>query len=347
MKTQRTQKSISLLVVLATILSCLAFPVSASSDSFPAIGEKNYIETKAEVGMPVFLNEALTIRGTKAPWRWYNAWIDAGDTVRIIGICNNKAVILQYPTASGWRTGYACFANFFNYSPSEKIVATANATVRAVPYGAAYGTITSGDTVYRAGESNGHVLVIYQAKSGNRGYKLGYILESDYNRIKNHVSQTTLSNALYKINVPNSKITCGFDGYTPGKTNGRHEGIDFAYGIGKNIYSLTDGVITNIVEGKNGSKGLSTIAIYNQSTDNTIIYLHANPDDKLKVGDPIKKGELIGTESWRGISTANSAHTHVEVRSGSRTNAAKSLEDYVLSNSNPKSFWESMGYTVK
>ena len=200
----KLKKGISLFMIIATIVTmCMfAMPVSAASASFPAINNKNYIETKAEVGMPVFLNEALTIRGTKAPWRWYNAWIDAGDIVRIIGICNSKAIILQYPTASGWRTGYASFANFFNYSPSEKFVATVNATVRAVPYdGAAYGTITSGDTVYRVGESNGHVLVIYQAKSGNRGYKLGYILESDYNRIKNHVSQTTLSNALYKSNV--------------------------------------------------------------------------------------------------------------------------------------------------
>ena len=342
------KKGVSWLMVIATIVTmCMfAMPVSAASASFPAINNKNYIETKAEVGMPVFLNEALTIRGTKAPWRWYNAWIDAGDTVRIIGICNSKAIILQYPTASGWRTGYASFANFFNYSPSEKFVATVNATVRAVPYdGAAYGTITSGDTVYRVGESNGHVLVIYQAKSGNRGYKLGYILESDYNKIKNHVSQTTLSNALYKINVSNSKITCGFDGYV--NTKGKHEGIDFTYGIGKNIYSLTDGVITNIVEGENGSKGLSTIAIYNKSTNKTIIYLHANPNDKLKVGNPIKKGELIGTESWRGMSTANSAHTHVEVRDGWKTHATKSVNDYVLSNSDPKSFWESMGYTVK
>ena len=214
-----------------------------------------------------------------------------------------------------------------------------------MPYGSTYGTFTSGDIVYRVGESNGHILVIYEAMSGNRAFKLGYILESDYNKIKNNVSKTTLSNALYKINISNSKITCGFDGYV--NTKGKHEGIDFSYGIGKNIYSLTDGVITNIVEGKNGSNGLSTIAIYNQSTNKTIIYLHANPDDKLKVGNPIKKGELIGTESWRGMSTANSAHTHVEVRNGWQTHATKSVNDYVLSNSNPKSFWESMGYTVK
>ena len=267
MKTKRTQKSISLLVVLATILSCftfLALPVSAASIPFPSISQNKYIETIAEVDMPIFRNMGLTTRGTSYPGKSYNAYIDAGDTVRIIGICNNKAIILQYPTASGWRTGYASFANFFNYSPNEKFVATVTATVRAVPYGAVYGTITSGDTVYRVGESNGHILVIYQAKSGNRGYKLGYILESDYQKIKkqNNGAQTVSStksaayntltkmkngttyNGVYKVNTvyrgPYKNEQCkGFAksvfeqlyGYNIGSTCSKAAGVNYKINI--------------------------------------------------------------------------------------------------------------------
>lgn len=161
---------------------------------------------------------------------------------------------------------------------------------------------------------------------------------------------TSMTNALYKINTSGSKLTCGFNGYTKpqGKADipDHHEGIDFQYSrtAGTKIYSLTDGRITNVVE-KAGSSGLSTIAVYNAAANKTVVYLHSNPDDSLYIGKYISRGDLIGTENSRGSGSV--VHTHVEVRNGELTGAAKSLDDPVLNNSDPTAFWNSQGYTVR
>ena len=155
--------------------------------------------------------------------------------------------------------------------------------------------------------------------------------------------QSTMSEALY--GTSGGYITCGFDGYV--NTNGRHEGIDFKKAQGAKVYSLTEGVITNVTKGSNGSSGLSTIAIYNSATNKTVIYLHTAPLSSLYVGKTVSRGEQIATEAWRGCSSSSNSHTHVEVRDGKRTAAAKSVNDYTLENSNPTSFWNSQGYTVK
>ena len=153
----------------------------------------------------------------------------------------------------------------------------------------------------------------------------------------------TMSAALY--GTSGGYISCGFDGYK--NTSGRHEGIDFYRGYGASVYSLTDGVITRVTEGYNGSNGLSTIAIYSASTGKTVIYLHADPLNSLYVGQSISRGQKIATEAWRGVSKSSGTHTHVEVRNGRCTSAAKSVNDYKLDNPNPTSFWNSLGYQVK
>ena len=154
------------------------------------------------------------------------------------------------------------------------------------------------------------------------------------------ISNTTLSTALYQSN--SGSISCGFDGYK--STNGRHEGIDFVKGYGSAVYSLTDGVITRVTEGYDGVNGLSTIAVYSQSTGKTVVYLHTDPLNSLKAGQTVVKGQQIATEAYRG---ASSTHTHVEVRNGRHTSAAKSLKDYTLENENPTSFWNHQGYSLK
>ena len=183
-----------------------------------------------------------------------------------------------------------------------------------------------------------------------QGYRLEKLsssssASSSYSSLINVIGGGSMTNALYGINTTASKISCGFDGYR--NTKGRHEGIDFTYSYGKNVYSLTDGVITNVKFGKEGSSGLSTIAIYNKATNKTVIYLHSAPLSSLYIGKSIAKGERIATESWRGCSKKSGSHTHVEVRNGKVTNAAKSVNDSRLDNSNPTSFWKGLGYTVK
>ncbi|WP_147944512.1 peptidase inhibitor family I36 protein [Microbispora hainanensis] len=156
-------------------------------------------------------------------------------------------------------------------------------------------------------------------------------------------ARVDMSYALYKTS--GGRISCGFDGYV--HTSGRHEGIDIARSIGSDVHALVSGQVINVVRGRNGGKGLSTIAIYNASLNKTIIYLHSDPLSSLRVGQQIARGQLIAEEAWHGISSSSAAHTHVEMRPGRKTLAAKSVGDPTLSNPNPNSFWISQGYNIR
>lgn len=155
-------------------------------------------------------------------------------------------------------------------------------------------------------------------------------------------TMTALSYGLYKKS--SAYISCGFDGYK--NTKGRHEGIDFQGGNGSPIYNLVDGVVVRVAYGCRGSRGLSTIAIYDSASNKTVVYLHAAPEG-LYEGKSVKKGDYIGKQDWRGCSSASGGHTHVEVVNGRTGYANKSVNDYVLSNQNPASYWNSKGYSIK
>lgn len=150
-------------------------------------------------------------------------------------------------------------------------------------------------------------------------------------------TKVDMSDALYVGG--GGRLTTGFDGYV--NTPGRHEGIDFAKASGAGVKALLGGTVTNVVE---GGTSLSTTAVYNATYDKTIIYLHTNPLDSVDTGDSISKGQQIATEASRG---ASATHTHVEMRLGRRTLAAKSVNDPVLDNPNPNPFWEARGYNVR
>ncbi|MGI5166676.1 peptidase inhibitor family I36 protein [Spirillospora sp. CA-253888] len=156
-------------------------------------------------------------------------------------------------------------------------------------------------------------------------------------------SRTNLSRGLYTLT--GGRITCGFDGYTT--TPGRHEGIDIARGIGSDVRALTAGQVISVVRGATGRAGLSTIAVYNASLNKTVIYLHSAPRSSLRVGQTVGRGQVIADESWHGVSSSASAHTHVEMRLGKQTRAAKSVGDPHLDNPNPTQFWTSQGYNVR
>ncbi|WP_433330702.1 peptidase inhibitor family I36 protein [Spirillospora sp. CA-294931] len=156
-------------------------------------------------------------------------------------------------------------------------------------------------------------------------------------------SRKNMSFSLYTIS--GGRITCGFDGYT--STPGRHEGIDIARGVGSDVHALVSGKVIYIARGATGSGGLSTISIYNASLNKTVIYLHSAPASSLRVGQQINKGQVIADESWRGVSSSSAAHTHVEMRPGRQTHAAKSVGDPHLQNPNPTKFWQSQGYNVR
>ena len=162
----------------------------------------------------------------------------------------------------------------------------------------------------------------------------------------NPTTRKNLSFALY--NASGGEISCPFDGYV--HTKGAHEGIDFRHKIGAPVHALVDGKITAVRPGKLGrqsSKDISTITIYNAQYNKTVVYLHTAPLAGLSAGQTVSRGQRIATESWRGVSIKSSAHTHVEMRVGNKKNAAVSVGDSELQNPNPTKFWNSLGYTVR
>ena len=156
-------------------------------------------------------------------------------------------------------------------------------------------------------------------------------------------ARVDMSYALY--NASGGSITCGFDGYH--STPGRHEGIDIARSVGSDVHALTAGTVIYVARGATGSGGLSTISVYNASLNKTVIYLHTAPRSWVSTGDSISRGQVIADESWHGVSSSGSAHTHVEMRPGRQTHASKSVGDPHLDNPNPTSFWNDQGYNVR
>lgn len=350
----------TLFLALALLVSAIPFlPVeaSAASNSWPELGPSCYAEYISPGSTSkVYQNAKMTVRGTASPKKSYNSSIDQGDGLRLYGFTSNGSVMLDYPVGSTRRVAYVPTKTLFGVSaPAEVLKAKASVTTYKIigSKSSRYGSIAIGDTCYRGGNVNingdSYILFLYEAISGNRGWKVGFIKKSDYEMLRGHnsnsqdASMKAMSYSLYKSS--NGRLSCGFDGYV--NTRGRHEGIDFIKGYGCNVYSLTDGIVTRVTQGYNGAKGLSTIAIYSGSTNKTVIYLHTDPVDSLYVGQYISKGQKIATEAWRGCSSSSSTHTHVEVRNGRRTAAAVSVGDYRLDNPNPTTFWKNQGYTVK
>ncbi|MGE4429020.1 MAG: peptidoglycan DD-metalloendopeptidase family protein [Solirubrobacteraceae bacterium] len=176
-------------------------------------------------------------------------------------------------------------------------------------------------------------------KNENAGHRIGDV---DVPAPVDPGSRKAMSFALY--HQAGGRVTCAYNGYTT--TKGKHEGIDFARGIGTPVHALLAGRVVLVEHGADGGR-LSTISIHNEQLNRTIVYLHAAPVAGLKAKRRIKRGQRIATEAWRGITHRRSAHTHVEMRVGKRDRAAKSVDDYRLDNPSPAGFWVSQGYSVR
>lgn len=270
------------------------------------------------------------------------------DELQVLQVTSRYCQV-SYPLSKGGRrTAYIPTSSILWGTGGSTVTASGKLTTYRRSGGSSYGYVSKGDRVTILGKSGSWWQVKYPVSGG---FKYAMVRSSEASRVLGGQSSgstnagTSLTNALYGINVSGSYISCGFDGYR--NTKGRHEGIDFSKSYGSNVYSLTDGVVTRVANGYNGSNGLSTIAIYYAPSNKTVIYLHSAPVSGLKAGSQVKRGQKIATEAYRGISSKSGSHTHVEVRNGKQTYACKSVNDYKLDNSNPSSFWSSLGYTVR
>lgn len=86
-----------------------------------------------------------------------------------------------------------------------------------------------------------------------------------------------------------------------------HEGIDFTAAVGTPVYATGDGVIS---EAEYNSGGYGNKIIVNHGYSYETVYAHLSKI-KVKVGQRVKRGEIIGLMGNTGKSTA--PHLHYEV----------------------------------
>lgn len=173
------RKLIAMLLVTLTLVPMFATAAEAAS-SWPTLSSSKYCEFKATSQISVYRNSACTTRGTSSPAKSYNAYISKNDVCKILKITSSY-IQLQYPTSSGYKTGYIKRNALFSVSaPSTVVTSQGRANVYAGPGYTSYGTIVKGDKVYVCGTSGSYTRVIYEAKSGSRAWKMGYVSTSTF-----------------------------------------------------------------------------------------------------------------------------------------------------------------------
>lgn len=122
---------------------------------------------------------------------------------------------------------------------------------------------------------------------------------------RKYAEQTMLSGKPVRKGWMTSRFGRRIDPFT-GRSS-RHEGVDFAGKVGADILSVGDGVVTWAGE----RFGYGLLVEINHGKGYTTRYGHARNVD-VKVGDVVKKGQVIAKMGNSGRSTGT--HVHFEVR---------------------------------
>lgn len=94
--------------------------------------------------------------------------------------------------------------------------------------------------------------------------------------------------------------------------NRDHDGIDIAAPIGTPIRSVADG---EVIYSDHRIKGYGNMVVIRHASGVCTVYAH-NSANFVKVGDPIRRGQVIGEVGSTGRSTG--PHLHFEVRAGGK-----------------------------
>jgi murein DD-endopeptidase MepM/ murein hydrolase activator NlpD len=108
-----------------------------------------------------------------------------------------------------------------------------------------------------------------------------------------------------------------------------HQGVDYAAPVGTPVLSPIPGVVKRIDRGNPAdSTILSTLAIFNEQTQTSFIFLHLDTiDANLAVGSAVTIGQHLGTVGARGRVTG--PHVHVEARIGVKVAGALCIDGTV------------------
>ncbi len=135
--------------------------------------------------------------------------------------------------------------------------------------------------------------------------KLSY--EKIYNAIKNRKEQIQSTPSIKPINI--GRISSYFGYRNDPFTHKRqfHYGLDFSAPTGTNVYVTADGVVGNVRYNHSYGKVIEVDHGYGYTT----VYAHLKTT-KLKKGQKLQRGDIVGTVGNSGRSTG--PHLHYEVR---------------------------------
>ena len=308
------KKTIALILSILTIISIVSvFPISANAaTSWPTLSSGSYCEFTAANTIPVYRNSSCSTRGTASPAKSYNASISAGDVCKIYGITSSY-IYVAYPTSSGQRVGYIKRSALFNVSsPSELVTSNAKVTTYKYAGSGSYGYVAVHDKVYAVGTSGNYTRVIYQAKSGSRAYKLGYVTTSNYNNsIKKIVTPTPapsttgfefpMKNAYCTWRTPGSQMS--FSSYTNNSSNrDYHLGIDI-WGTNGYVYSTANGKVVAVSNSPSGANG-RYIIIQHSISGKTVYSFYAHlASVNVSKGQAVSCGTKIATAGGSGYNS--------------------------------------------
>lgn len=294
----------TLALVMALVLTLTAIPAlspsASAASNWPSLSQSGYCEYVVPGKADVYRDAALTTRG--ASNKSYNAYIDAGDLVKIYEITNSYTY-LSYPTSSGSKTGYVKTSSLFGVSaPKEQITSRGKATTyNTLSESSRSGYVATNDTVYKLGKATGgnYILVMYTAKSGSRAYKVAFVKTSDYDTIIAGNSNTTPASGsttdevcwrLLQITSGKLKYNSSTDLQT-GHTFVGTRASEQCKGYAKNVFYLCFGITPGSTQKKpnnyklNSTSGMSCVGSVTGMSADTVknLFMNAKPGDFVQM----------------------------------------------------------------
>lgn len=314
---------------MITAFTMPSLTVSAATQ-WPSLSSSAYCEFTSSKTIYVYRNSGCTTRGTSSPARSYNSYIETNDVCRIISVTSSY-IQTQFPTSSGYKTGFIKRADVFGVSsPTESFTSKARVTTYKKAGGDSYGYIDSGDKVYVCGISGNYYAVIYQAKSRNRAYKLGYITKGDYNKIIG-ANQNTSG---WRMPMDNAYCTwrsysnMSWASYTnTGSGRNYHLGIDI-YGSNSNVYAAADGKVVACSTSNSGANGRFVVIEHTVSGKTVYsFYAHLSSINVFN-GQKVSKGYRIAYAGGSGYGSNKHYGTHLHFAVVDRLNSRGSYYGY-------------------
>lgn len=351
----------ALALAVATILSMGAItPLAANAASnWPSLSGSSYATYVAPANVSsLYQNPEMSIRGTASPKKAYQSSISRGDELMLMGFTDNgSGIIVSYPVGQGGRRiAYVPTKTLLGVSnPVEVFKAKASVPVYKITSKVTkWGSVAVNDQLYRCGTTTfdgvKYVLFVYEAVSGERAWKVGFLKMSDYEKVKNGTSTSQAStgsnSAKVSLNVELMKQTDSrWKGtYIGSKTIGNvgclitDLAMVHSYNTGIKIYP--DGMKDELKFDNNDLIWSSVEALgYTHLTYNTGITqgIMAKIYEKLKGGRPViigacnsKGSHWVVVTAYTGSSTSSFDPTNFKINdpNANRTTLAAFLSTY-------------------